>query len=179
MFCDVNLNAVIESTNVENIYEVPLRLQEQGLDDYVLHKLNIQAPKADMREWQSMIYKANTLKDTVKIALVGKYVQLHDAYLSVTESLKHAGFPVGAKIDIKWINSEELSVENMLEQLQDVDGVLVPGGFGGRGIEGKIAAAKFARENNVPYFGICLGMQIAMIEFARNVCGYEDANSDE
>ncbi len=179
MFCDVNLNAVIESTNVENIYEVPLRLQEQGLDDYVLRKLNIQAPPADMREWKSMIYKANTLKDTVRIGLVGKYVQLHDAYLSVTESLKHAGFPIGAKIEIKWVNSEELSAENMVEQLQDVDGVLVPGGFGGRGIEGKIAAAKYARENNKPYFGICLGMQIAMIEFARNVCGYEDANSSE
>ncbi|TXT19978.1 MAG: CTP synthase [Erysipelotrichaceae bacterium] len=179
LFCDVRFNAIIESVNVENIYEVPLRFQEQGFDDYVLHKLNLNLPPADMTEWKEMIYNANHLKDKVTIALVGKYVQLHDAYLSVAESLKHAGFPIGVKVDIRWVNSEELTAENLNEQLSGVDGILVPGGFGGRGIEGKIAAAKYARERKVPYFGICLGMQISMIEIARNVCGLNGANSTE
>lgn len=179
MFCDVRPNAIIESVNVENLYEIPLRFQEQGFDDYVLHKLNITAPQADMTEWNEMLYKATHLTKTVEIALVGKYVQLHDAYLSVAESLKHAGFQIGAKINIRWVNSEELTHDNIEENLKGVDGILVPGGFGGRGIEGKIDAARYARVNKIPYFGICLGMQIAMIEFARNVCGYTDANSVE
>lgn len=179
MFCDVRPNAIIESVNVENLYEIPLRFQEQGFDDYVLHKLNITAPKADMTEWNEMLYKATHLTKTVEIALVGKYVQLHDAYLSVAESLKHAGFQIGARINIRWVNSEELTHGNIEEALKGVDGILVPGGFGGRGIEGKIDAARYARVNKIPYFGICLGMQIAMIEFARNVCGYADANSVE
>lgn len=179
MFCDVRPNAIIESMNVENIYEVPLKFQEQGFDDYVLHKFNIEAPQADMTEWKAMIHNANHLKDTVNIALVGKYVQLHDAYLSVAESLKHAGFPIGAKVNIRWINSEFLTKDNLESELNGIDGILVPGGFGGRGIEGKIDAARYAREHKIPYFGICLGMQIAMIEFARNVCGFEGANSTE
>jgi len=179
LFCDVRINAIIESVNVENIYEVPLRFQEQGFDDYILHKFNLDLPAADMTEWKQMIHNANHLKSKVTIALVGKYVQLHDAYLSVAESLKHAGFPLGVKIDIRWVNSEELTPSNLLEQLAGVDGILVPGGFGGRGIEGKIAACKYARERKVPYFGICLGMQIAMIEIARDVCGLEGANSTE
>lgn len=179
LFCDVRVNAVIESVNVDNLYEVPLRFQEQGFDDYVLHKLGITLPKADMTEWCAMIERANTLSDKVTIALVGKYVQLHDAYLSVAESLRHAGYAVGTKIDIRWVNSEALTPENLKEQLIGVDGILVPGGFGGRGIEGKISAARFAREHQIPYFGICLGMQIAMIEVARNVCGLSGANSTE
>jgi CTP synthase len=179
LFCDVRPNAIIESVNVENIYEVPLKFQEQGFDDYVLHKLNLDLPAADMSEWKTMIHNANNLKDKVTIALVGKYVQLHDAYLSVAESLKHAGFPIGVKVDIRWVNSEELTPENLDSALAGVDGILVPGGFGGRGIEGKIAAAKYARERKVPYFGICLGMQIAMIEIARDVCGLNGANSTE
>jgi CTP synthase len=179
MFCDVRENAIIESVNVNNIYEIPLSFQKQGLDDYVLHKLNIQAPVADMTEWQAMIDRANNLEHRVKIVIVGKYVQLHDAYLSVSESLKHAGYAANSDIDIRWVNSEYLCEENLLEELGEVDGILVPGGFGGRGIEGKIMAAKYARENKIPYFGICLGMQIAVIEFARNVCGLEGANSVE
>lgn len=179
MFCDVRPNAIIESMNVDNIYEVPLKFQEQGFDDYVLHKFNIDVPAADMTEWKAMIENSNNLKHTVEIALVGKYVQLHDAYLSVAESLKHAGFPIGVKVNIRWINSELLTKDNLEDELKGVDGILVPGGFGGRGIEGKIAAARFARERKLPYFGICLGMQIAMIEFARNVCHFEGANSAE
>ncbi len=179
MFCDVRENAIIESVNVNNIYEVPLSFQKQGLDDYVLHKLNIHAPRADMAEWEKMIDNANNLKHTVKIAIVGKYVQLHDAYLSVSESLKHAGYPIGTKIDVRWVNSEFLTNDNLETELSGLDGILVPGGFGGRGIEGKIMAAQYARVNKIPYFGICLGMQIAVIEFARNVCGLEGANSVE
>lgn len=179
LFCDVREHAIIESVNFDNIYEIPLAFQQQGFDDYVVHKLSLDVPKADMTEWKAMIDMANNLPYTVTIGLVGKYVQLHDAYLSVAESLKHAGYPVGAKIDIRWINSEELSPENIAKHLAGVDGVLVPGGFGGRGIEGKIAAAKYARENKIPYFGICLGMQTAMIEYARNVCNLPYANSQE
>ena len=179
LFCDVRPNAIIESMNVENIYEIPLAFQEQGFDDYILHKFNIDAPEADMTEWREMIERSRHLNETVTIALVGKYVQLHDAYLSVSESLKHAGYPIGVKVDIRWVNSEELTQENLLSELADVDGILVPGGFGGRGIEGKILACNYARVNKIPYFGICLGMQIAMIEIARNVCNLEGANSTE
>jgi CTP synthase len=179
LFCDVRPNAIIESINVENIYEVPLSFQQQGFDEYVIHKFNLDCPPADMTEWKAMIDKSNHLADKVTIALVGKYVQLHDAYLSVSESLKHAGYPINVKVDIRWVNSEELSQENLLDNLAGVDGILVPGGFGGRGIEGKIMAAKLARENKIPYFGICLGMQISMIEIARNVCHLEGANSTE
>jgi len=179
MFCDVRPNAIVESVNVDNIYEVPLKFQEQGLDEYVCHKFNLTLPPADMTEWKAMIDRSNNLSGTVTIALVGKYVQLHDAYLSVSESLKHAGYAVDAKVEIKWVNSEWLTKDNLVQELGDVDGILVPGGFGGRGIEGKILAAQYARENKIPYFGICLGMQISMIEFARNVCGLTDANSSE
>jgi len=179
MFCDVRPNAIIESVNVNNIYEVPLRFQEQGFDEYVLHKFNLTLPPSDMTEWRAMIDRANSLSETVKIALVGKYVQLHDAYLSVSESLKHAGYPINANVDICWVNSEWLTKETIIAELGDCDGILVPGGFGGRGIEGKILASKYAREHNIPYFGICLGMQIALIEIARNVCGLEGANSSE
>jgi CTP synthase len=179
MFCDVRETAIIESTNVDNVYELPLLFQKQGFDEYVLHKLNLSTPAADMREWVNMIETIKHLKHTVKIAIVGKYVQLHDAYLSVSESLKHAGYPLGSHVEISWVNSEKLNANNLDQQLKNVDGILVPGGFGGRGIEGKIMAARYAREHKVPYFGVCLGMQIAVIEFARNVCGLEGANSVE
>jgi CTP synthase len=179
LFCDVREHAIIESKNTTNIYDIPLSFQEQGFDDYVVHKLNLDVPKADMSDWKTMIDKANKLSKKVTIALVGKYVRLHDAYLSVMESLKHAGYRVDAHVEILWINSERLNNENVQKRLAKAHGILVPGGFGGRGIEGKIAAAKYARENNIPYFGICLGMQIASIEFARNVCSLEGANSTE
>lgn len=179
LFCDVREQAVIESPNVANLYELPLRLQDQGLDDYIVHKFNLDVPEADMAEWKQMIELIDSVDDVVKIAMVGKYVQLHDAYLSVVESLLHAGYHTGAKIDIKWVDSEELTADTLEEALGDVDGILVPGGFGGRGIEGKILAANYARTKQRPYFGICLGMQIATIEFARHVLGYEGADSTE
>lgn len=179
LFCDVREQAVIESPNVTNLYELPLALEAQGLDEYILHKFNIDAPKADMSEWKTMIGMIASIHQTVKIAIVGKYIQLHDAYLSVCESLFHAGYHNNVKIDIEWIDSEIICQENVAQKLSGVSGILVPGGFGGRGIEGKILAAKYAREHQVPYFGICLGMQIAVIEYARNVCGFSDANSTE
>lgn len=179
LFCDVREHAIIESRNTKNIYDIPLSFQEQGFDDYVVHKLNLDVEKADMSDWKAMIDKANNLSSKVTIALVGKYVRLHDAYLSVMESLKHAGYANDCEVEILWINSERLNQENVVKRLSKADGILVPGGFGGRGIEGKILAATYARENNIPYFGICLGMQIASIEFARNVCHLEGANSSE
>lgn len=179
LFCDVREYAIIESLNTKNIYDIPLSFKNQGFDDYVLHKLKIDAPEANMSEWEAMIDRANNLKHCVRIALVGKYVQLHDAYLSVAESLKHAGYDHDTHVEIEWVNSEKLSIETIVESLSHVDGILVAGGFGGRGIEGKIAAAHYARTHNIPYFGICLGMQIASIEIARHVCGLEGADSIE
>lgn len=180
LFCDVRKQAIIESRNVSNLYELPISFQEQGLDSYILHKFGLDdTPSADMSEWIAMIDRVNNLRHTVRIGLVGKYVQLHDAYLSVSEALLHAGYELSSKVDIEWINSEDITEANVAGYLGHLDGILVPGGFGHRGIEGKITAAKYCRENNVPYFGICLGMQIAMIEFGRNVCAYSDANSTE
>lgn len=179
MFCDVREQAIIESPNVKNIYELPVILQKQGFDNYVCHKLNLNRPEADMREWESLIYKSQHLKNRVRIALVGKYVQLHDAYLSVSESLKHAGLSLDTEVSIEWVNSENINNENVQEYLSQMDGILVPGGFGARGIQGKIYAGQYARENNIPYFGICLGMQTACIEIARNVLHLENATSTE
>ena len=179
LFCDVNIKAVIESPNVDILYELPLRLHEQGLDDYILYKLNVETKTNELSSWVKMIEMIKRIDKEVKVAIVGKYVQLHDAYLSVVESLNHAGYHGGCKIDIEWIDSEDINADTVVEKLSKVAGVLVPGGFGSRGIEGKILAAKYARENNVPYFGICLGMQIATVEFARNVCGIENASSTE
>lgn len=175
MFCDVREHAIIESPSVDNIYELPLLLKHQAFDDYVAHKLNLELPPADMTEWQAMIDRSNNLKDTITIGLVGKYVQLHDAYLSVVESCKHAGIKLDSDVNFKWINSEDLDIN----EFKGVDGILVPGGFGGRGIEGMINASKFARENKIPYFGICLGMQIGCIDIAREVAGLKGANSTE
>lgn len=179
LFCDIDEKAVVECLDASSLYEVPLMLQEEGLDDIVLNHLKIDAPKADMTEWSALVKRVKSLKETVEIAIVGKYVALHDAYLSVVEALSHAGYAHDADVKIRWVDAEEVTVDNVSSILNGVNGVLVPGGFGDRGIEGKIAAIKFARENKVPFFGICLGMQVAVIEYARHVLGYEGANSSE
>lgn len=179
LFCDVKTKAIIESPNVENIYELPLILNEQNFDEQVINKLNLDTKDADMSEWKQMVDKLKNPKHSVKIALVGKYVQLHDAYLSVFEALKHGGIDYETTVEIKWINSEEINASNVDALLSDCDGVVVPGGFGHRGVEGKIITAKYARQHNLPYLGICLGMQVACIEYARNVLGLSDADSSE
>ncbi|HPJ01050.1 MAG TPA: CTP synthase, partial [Enterococcus sp.] len=161
------------------LYSIPLNLQKQGMDQIVCDYLKIDAPEADMTEWQALESKVLNLKKSVRIALVGKYVELPDAYLSVVEALKHAGFADDADIEIDWVNAAELTHENVTDYLQAADGILVPGGFGDRGIEGKIEAIRYARENDVPFLGICLGMQLACVEFARNVVGLEGAHSAE
>lgn len=179
LFCDVDRDAVIELRDANSIYEVPLKLAEEGLDTEVLKRLNLQCPDAQLNEWEEIANKVKNLNKKVTIGLVGKYVELPDAYLSIVESLKHAGFEYNCDIDIKWIYAESVEKEGPHTLLNDVDAILVPGGFGERGIEGKIATAKYAREQFVPYLGICLGMQCAVIEFARNVCKYTPANSTE
>lgn len=178
-FCDVAPEAVIESRDVETLYSIPLALQAQNMDQIVCDHLKIDAPVADMTEWRALEEKVLGLKKTTRIALVGKYVELPDAYLSVVEALKHAGFAFDSDIAIDWIDSQELVEENVAEILKDADGILVPGGFGDRGVEGKIEAIRFAREHDVPFLGICLGMQMACVEFARNVVKLEDAGSAE
>ena len=178
-FCDVPKEAVIESRDVETLYSIPLNLQAQNMDQIVCDHLKIEAPVADMTEWQQLEQTVLNLNQTVKIGLVGKYVELPDAYLSVVEALKHAGFGFNSDIEIDWIQSEEMTAENVTEKLGNLDGILVPGGFGERGLEGKIEAIKYARENNVPFLGICLGMQMACVEFARNVVGLKGAASGE
>ncbi|MCI8609834.1 MAG: CTP synthase [Firmicutes bacterium] len=179
LFCNVKRDCVFENMTVPILYEAPLMLEKQGFSDVVCRELGLEAPKPDMTEWKQMIEAVRNRKRRVKIALVGKYVQLHDAYLSVAEALRHAGYRHSAFIEIKWIDSETVTEENVSEALGDCQGVIVPGGFGNRGIEGKIATAKFCRENNLPYLGICLGMQIAVIEYARNMLGLVDASSGE
>lgn len=181
LFCDVDPEAVISNMTCSTIYEVPLLLQEEGLDSIVLRKLGLEDRPCDMTEWKAMVDRILAAEKQVDIALVGKYVELHDAYLSVAEALSHAGFAFGTKIRIHWVNSEEL--EDHLDTLDDVfkgvGGIVVPGGFGSRGIEGKIASIRWAREHKMPFLGLCLGMQCAVIEFARHVCGMTDANSSE
>ncbi|WP_026672772.1 CTP synthase [Alkalihalobacterium bogoriense] len=179
LFCDINKNAVIECRDADTLYQVPLDLQAQKLDSIVCEYLNLNCSGADMDEWISLVDKVKNLSEKVTIGLVGKYVALPDAYLSVAEALRHAGYAFDADIEIKWINSEEVTKANVEEMLQDVDGILVPGGFGDRGIEGKIHAIQYAREQKIPFLGICLGMQLASVEFARNVLGLEGANSAE
>ncbi len=179
LFCDVKPNAVIESRDVETLYTIPLNLQAQGMDDLVLDHFGIQRPEADMTEWRALENKVLNLKGKVRVGLVGKYVSLPDAYLSIVEALKHAGYAHDTEIDIRWIDAEEVDNQNVADYLADVDGVLVPGGFGSRGLIGKIAAIRYAREHNLPFFGICLGMQLACIEFARNVVGIHDADTGE
>ena len=179
LFCDIPKQNVIESRDVSNLYQLPVNLKEQKIDDIVLNHFGLTAPEADMTEWLSLVDRVDNLKENVRIALVGKYIELHDAYISVVESLKHAGYKHNAKVKIDWIQSEDITEENVREYLKDADGILVPGGFGDRGVEGKITTIKYARENKVPFFGICLGMQLAAVEFARNVCGLTGAHSSE
>ena len=179
LFCDVKANAVIESRDVETLYTIPLNLQAQGMDDLVLDHFGIQCPEADMTDWRALENKVLNLKGKVTVGLVGKYVSLPDAYLSIVEALKHAGYAHDTEIDIRWIDAEEVDDQNVADYLADVDGVLVPGGFGSRGLIGKIAAIRYAREHKLPFFGICLGMQLACIEFARNVVGIHDADTGE
>ncbi|MFC4760844.1 CTP synthase [Fructobacillus durionis] len=178
-FTDVNPDAVVESRDVETLYEIPLNLQVQHMDDVVLSKLKLDAPEADMTEWKQMVETIKHPKNTVKVAVVGKYTDLPDAYISVNESLKHGGYSEQTDVQIDHIKSETVTAENVAEKLKDYDGIMVPGGFGARGTEGKIQAIKYARENNVPFLGVCLGMQLASVEFARDVLGYADANSIE
>ena len=179
LFCNMSEECVIQNTTAGTLYEVPLLLQKERLDEIVCRKLGLDRPAADMTHWAAMVEDIKNAKREVTIALVGKYVQLHDAYLSVEESLFHAGTACGAVVHIRWIDSETVTPENVAQKLAGCSGVLVPGGFGDRGIEGMIAAARYARENGLPYFGICLGMQIAVIEFARHVLGWADAHSTE
>lgn len=181
MFCDVEPEAVINNLTADSIYEVPLLMEQEGLDHIALKKLGLEDRPVDMEDWKAMVERMTTAKKEVQIALVGKYVRLHDAYLSVAEALSHAGYAMGAKVNIRWINSEILEEEkpDLDEVFAGVDGIVVPGGFGYRGVEGKIDAIRYARENKIPFLGLCLGMQCAVIEFARNVCHMECANSSE
>lgn len=179
LFCNVKPDCVIENLTLPILYEAPLMLEKANFSQVVCRELGIDAPAPDLTEWTQMVERVKNSEKTVTIGLVGKYVGLHDAYLSVAEALRHAGYFHNYHVDIEWIDSEELTPDNITDRLGSIDGILVPGGFGSRGIEGMILAAKYARENSVPYFGICLGMQIAVIEYARNVAGYKDANSGE
>ena len=179
MFCNVKEDCVFENLTLPVLYEAPLMLEKSGFSEIVCRELGIEAPPADLTEWSQMVESIKSPVHQVNIGLVGKYVGLHDAYLSVAEALRHAGYFHKAKVNISWIDSESITPENVGEVLAGLDGIIVPGGFGNRGIEGMITTARYARENRIPYFGICLGMQIAVIEFARNVLGYKDANSGE
>ena len=179
LFCNVDKEAVVQNLDARHLYEVPLMLHKEGLDNYVIDRLKIECNEVDNSQWVEMVERILNLKNKVKIALVGKYVELHDAYISVVESLNHGGFVNDSKVEIKWINSEELENGDIEEALGDVDGILVPGGFGDRGVEGKISAIQYARENRIPFLGICLGMQCTVIEYARNVLGFEGAHSAE
>lgn len=180
LFCNLDDDAVISVKDVDVIYEVALNLQAQHLDDLIVKHMKLDcAPRADMHDWIELIDKIKHLEKKTTIGLVGKYVDLHDAYISVNESLKYAGYEINEKVVVKWINSENLTNENINDELKDVQGIIVPGGFGNRGIDGKIGAIKYARENNIPFLGICLGMQLALIEYGRDVLKIEDANSSE
>ena len=179
LFCNVKPDCVIENITLPVLYQAPLMLEENHFSDVVCRELALETAKPDMSDWLSMMDRIASRTKKVRIALVGKYVQLHDAYLSVAEALRHGGYENSAAVRIKWIDSETLTEDTVEDELSDCDGILVPGGFGQRGIEGKILAAKYARENNIPYLGICLGMQTAVIEYFRNVVGYQDAHSTE
>jgi CTP synthase len=179
LFCDVEKEAVIQVIDAKTIYQVPLDLVAEGMDAVVVKKLHLDCPPADMGEWQRMVDKIENYKDTLKIAIVGKYVELHDAYLSIVESLSHAGYDLGTKVEPIWVNSEYLTEENIAEKMAGVSGMIVPGGFGDRGIEGKILGVHYARTHQLPFLGICLGMQLAVVEFARYALGMKEANSSE
>ncbi|MBQ5587728.1 MAG: CTP synthase [Selenomonadales bacterium] len=180
LFCDVDANAIIQNKTASTIYQVPLLLKDEGFDKIALEKLALPVTDVDMADWENMVQKLLNPTKRVKIAMVGKYVALHDAYLSVAEGLYHAGIVHDTAIDIEWIDSEEIeSLDNLDGVFEGIQGILVPGGFGDRGVEGKIRAIQYARENKIPFFGLCLGMQTAVIEYARNVAGFEGANSSE
>ena len=181
LFCDIDKEAVIQNRTLDSIYEVPLLLAEEGLDKIVLHKLALPDTPCNMADWEEMVYHIYNAEKEVEVALVGKYVTLHDAYLSVAEALSHAGIAYKAKVNIHWIDSEALESEDadLAAVFNGIGGIVVPGGFGGRGVEGKVRTIQYARENKVPFLGLCLGMQSSVMEFARNVCGMGGANSTE
>ncbi len=179
LFCDVEKEAIIDAIDVKHIYEVPKMLQREGLDSIAMYKLNLKYKPSKMENWNKLVEVINNLEGKVRIGIVGKYINLKDAYKSIIEALNHGGYFFKKNIEIKWINSEVLDSDNYENILMDIDGILVPGGFGIRGIDGKVNAVRYARENKVPYLGICLGMQCAVIEFAINVLGLKDANSSE
>lgn len=180
LFCSIPKENVIESLDVKNIYQIPINYYNQKMDEIVLKQLELKIKKSNLTKWNELINITNNLTNEIEIALVGKYVELHDAYISVVESLKHAGYKYHTQININWVDSEKLeNITNLKEIFKNSKGILVPGGFGNRGIEGKIKAIRYARVNNIPYLGLCLGMQLAVIEFARNVCGLKEASSTE
>ena len=179
LFCNVKRDCVIENMTLQSLYDAPLMLHDEGLDRVVCRELNIPWEQPDLSEWRKMTEKNRQRDKDVTIAIVGKYVKLYDAYLSVIESLRHAGIEAGVFVRLRWVDSENVNAVTVNELLDGIDGMIIPGGFGDRGIEGKITACGYARENDIPYLGICLGMQIAVIEFARSVCGLERANSSE
>ncbi len=179
LFCNVQRDCVIENLTLPCLYEAPLMLHREGLDEVVCRKLGLKTPPPDLSDWQAMVEKIHSRSRSVTIAMVGKYTRLHDAYLSVAEALRHAGYVHGSRVQILWVDSEEVTDENAAALLREADGILIPGGFGSRGIEGMVCAARYARQEDVPLLGICLGMQVMAIEFARSICGMEAANSTE
>ncbi len=179
LFCNVPSSHVLNNLDLEYLYEAPLAMEKEHLAQVACECLNLECPEPDLTDWKAMVDTLYSMKHVVKVALVGKYTQLHDAYISVVEALKHGGISNQTAVDIKWIDSEEVTPDNVADLLSGVDGLIVPGGFGDRGIEGMITSIKYARENNLPFLGLCLGMQLAIVEFARNVVGYADAHSIE
>ncbi|MBO4414085.1 MAG: CTP synthase, partial [Clostridia bacterium] len=179
LFCNVKEDCVIENITLPNLYEAPLMLESSHFSDVVCRELGINAPEPDLSDWEALVGRIKSRPYTVHIGLVGKYVGLHDAYLSVAEAMRHAGYQHNTHIKIHWLDSEEINDGNAAEKLSGLDGIIVPGGFGSRGIEGMISSVRYARENGLPFFGICLGMQVAVIEYARHVAGITDANSGE
>lgn len=178
LFCDLNPSEIIENIDADTIYEIPEMLEKEGLPKLVIDHLNLECNDVDFEEWSELVKRVKSLEETVEIALVGKYVELKDAYISVSEALRHGGFSNNVDVKIKWVHAEDIGEDNCAEELKGIDGILVPGGFGDRGIEGKLCAIKYARENKIPFLGICLGMQLAVIDFSRNVLGI-NANSLE
>ena len=180
LFCSIPKENIIDAVDAKNIYDIPINMHKQGIDELILKQFNLPVNKANLKDWENLLYVMDNLKEEVEIALVGKYVELHDAYLSVAEALKHAGYKYQTKVNIKWVNSEDLEKDvDFKEVFKNTKGIIVPGGFGNRGTLGMIKAINYARVNNIPFLGICLGMQLSVIEFARNVCNLEDCNSTE
>ena len=180
MFCNVPVENIIDSIDVKNIYDIPINYYEQKIDEIILKQFGLDVREANIDYWKKLIKTVDNLKNEIEISLVGKYTELHDAYISVVESLHHAGYKHNVKVNINWVDSEQLEKDaDLKEVFKNSKGIIVPGGFGSRGIEGMIKAITYARENNIPYLGLCLGMQLSVIEFARNVCGIKDANSTE